>query len=170
MTSRTSFIDSNQVTSQRVERFQHYWRSKCANGPPPPRAVIDPFEIPRLLPYLVIAEIEPDPLRVRYRLVGTRVAEANGADYTNRYLDECDFAVEPLLLECYRRLIATRAPIFAYYEWNKSDWGRPRGAVGASETSFFPLSIDGAAIDAAINIADSDIRPYPPDAAWIASR
>jgi hypothetical protein len=63
-----------------------------------------PGRITRLLPYLVIAEIAPEPLRIRHRLVGTRVVEANGSDYTNRYLDECDFLVEPLLVECYRRL------------------------------------------------------------------
>ena len=60
------------------------------------RAAIDPTEIPRLLPYLVIAEIEASPLRVRYRLVGTRVVEDHGSDFTNRYLEDCDFAVDPI--------------------------------------------------------------------------
>jgi hypothetical protein len=111
------------------------------------------------------AEIERETMRIRYRLVGTRVAEANGSDYTNRYLDECNFAVEPLLNESYRRLIATRAPVFAYYEWNKRNWTGRRGSVGASETGFFPLSSDGDMVDFAISIADSDVRPYPGETA-----
>jgi hypothetical protein len=65
-----------------------------------------------------------------------------------------------LLTQCYRQLIATRAPVFAYYEWNKSDWRHQRGAVGASETGFFPLSGDGAIVDYAISIADPDVRPH----------
>lgn len=100
-------------------------------------------------------------MRVRYRLVGTRVVEANGADYTNCYLDEYNFAVEPLLIECYRRLVATRAPVFAHYEWNRSDWSRPTGGIGACQTGFFPLSSDGSTIDFVISIADSQVRPYP---------
>lgn len=88
------------------------------------------------------------------------MAEANGADFTNRYLDECGFAVEPLLVECYRQLVATSAPVFAYYEWNKSDWRKPRGQAGASESGFFPLSSGGGAVDGAISIADSDVPPY----------
>ncbi|HET6157441.1 MAG TPA: PAS domain-containing protein [Dongiaceae bacterium] len=163
MTSRSSLIDAGQVKSERVTRFHDYWRSKCAGGSLPSRTSINPTEIPRLLPYLVMAEIEREPLRVRYRLVGTRVVEANGADYTNRYLDECNFAVEPLLLSCYQQLVEMRAPVFAYYEWNKSDWRDRRGAVGASETGFFPLSSDGTVIDYAINIADSDVRPHRVD-------
>lgn len=158
MTSHSKLITAGELTSERVKRFQDYWQSKCKEGSPPRRGGIDPVEIPRLLPYIVIAEIEPEPFRIRYRLVGTRIAESHGADYTNRYLDECGFAVEPLLTECYRRLVAMRAPVFAYYEWNKRNWRRPQGAVGASETGFFPLSSDGIAIDGAINIADPDVR------------
>ena len=54
------------------------------------------------------------------------------------------------------------APVFAYYEWNKRNWRRLHGAVGASETGFFPLSSDGIAIDGAINVADSDVRRHWP--------
>lgn len=165
MTSHSTLIDVSQVASERVREFHRYWRGKAAGGLPPPRSAMDPVEIPRLLPYLVIAEIEREPLRVRYRLVGTRVAEANGSDFTNRYLDECNFAVEPLLTECYRQLVATRAPVFAHYEWNKKDWRKARGSVGASETGFFPLSSDGAVVDGAISIADSEVRPYPRETA-----
>lgn len=159
MTFHSKLIDLSHVTSERVRQFHDYWRGKSTDGSPPSRAAIDPVEIPRFLPYLVIAEIDREPLRVRYRLVGTRVAEANGSDFTNRYLDECGFAVEPLLVECYRRLVETSAPVFAYYEWNKSDWRKPRGAVGASESGFFPLSSNGSAVDGAIGIADSEVPP-----------
>ena len=162
MTAHSRLITAGELTSERVKRFHDYWRSKCKEGSPPERAAIDQAEIPRLLPYIVMAEIEPEPFRIRYRLVESRVAESHGADYTNRCLDECGFAVEPLLNEGYRRLVATRAPVFAYYEWNKRNWRRLHGAVGASETGFFPLSSDGIAIDGAINVADSDVRRHWP--------
>ena len=116
-----------------------------------------------MLPYLVIADIEASPLRVRYRLVGTQVVEDNGSDFTNRYLEDCNFAVEPMLHECYRRLVETQAPVFAYYEWHKVEWEGAKGAIGANETGFFPLSSDGANVDLAISLADPNVRPYPPD-------
>ena len=163
MTSRSNFIEAGQITSSRVGALHRYWQSKLRGGLLPTRAAIDPVEIPRLLPYLVIAEIESSPMRVRYRLVGTQVVEDNGSDFTNRYLEDCNFAVEPLLLECYRRLLETRVPVFAYYEWHKKEWQGAKGAVGANETGFFPLSSDGATVDLAISLADPNVRPYPPD-------
>jgi hypothetical protein len=161
MTSRSILIEAAAITSGRVGDLYRYWQSKCKDGGPPPRGAIDPVEIPRLLPFLVIAEIEDAPMRVRYRLVGTQVAEDNGADFTNRYLEDCGFAVESLLRECYRRLVETRAPVFAYYEWHKEELGSAKGAVGANETGFFPLSSDGTTVDSAISLADPNIRPLP---------
>ena len=163
MASRSTLIEAGQITSLRVEALHRYWQSKCRDGSLPTRAAIDPVEIPRLLPYLVIADIEASPLRVRYRLVGTQVVEDNGSDFTNRYLEDCSFAVEPLLHECYRRLVETQAPVFAYYEWNKVEWEGAKGAIGANETGFFPLSGDGATVDLAISLADPNVRPHPPD-------
>ena len=163
MASRSTVIDAAQVTSPRVEALYRYWQSKCDGATLPARPAIEPIEIPRLLPSLVIAEIEASPMRIRYRLVGTRVAEDNGADFTNRYLEDCNFAVEPLLRQCYRQLVETRAPVFAYYEWHKEEWRGAKGAVGANETGFFPLSSDGTKVDFAIALADPSVRPYAPD-------
>jgi hypothetical protein len=158
MTSRSAFIDAGAIMSARVRQLHHYWQSKCGDQAWPLRSAIDPIEIPRLLPFLVITEIETAPLRIRYRLVGTKVAEDNGADFTNRYLEECGFAVEAVLRECYRRLLESQAPVFAYYEWHKEQLRGSKGAVGANETGFFPLSSDGTKIDRAICLADP-VRP-----------
>ena len=106
----------------------------------------------------MVVEIEREPLRVRYPLVGTRVAEAHGSDYTNLYLDQCDFAAAPLLIECYRRWSRRARRSMPITNGTRAGWSRPRGAVGASQTGFFPLSSDGTAIDGAISIADSDLR------------
>ncbi len=58
-----------------------YWRSKCDGQGPPRKAVIDPTEIPQILPDLLIYErIAPDHFRVR--VVGTRVTTRIGVDPT----------------------------------------------------------------------------------------
>ena len=67
-----------------------YWQHKRGSRRLPSRADIDPTEIPRLLPNLLISEFVPgDPTgRWRYRLAGTAVAAAFGRNPTGRYIDE----------------------------------------------------------------------------------
>lgn len=73
-----------------LRTFFQYWQSKRPpNGGVPQRSAIDPVEIPELLPSVFLADIEHGPQdRVRYRLIGTRIVEHEGADYTGYYLDE----------------------------------------------------------------------------------
>ncbi len=157
MTSRCVFLEFRDITSPYLQEFAAYWRGKLRDGRLPHPGAIDPTEIPGLLPFVVIAQLEAAPLRVRYRLVGTRVVEAHGTDYTNRYLDECGFLIEAELMECYRRLVSRGAPVFMYYEWERETWPRARSSIGASESGFFPLSSDGVAIDRAISFADPSV-------------
>jgi hypothetical protein len=161
MDSRSLFISPDQITSPIVREFSAYWEAKKGVAAAPTRSAIDPLEIRHLLPYLVIVALEPAPFRVRYRLVGTRVVESHGADFTNRYLDECGFLIEKELTECYRRTAAEGAPVYLYFEWMREDWPHDQGRSGASESGFYPLSSDGVAIDMAINIADPNIAPRP---------
>ncbi len=157
MTSRCLFIEPHDITSSALKEFASYWRSKMVGERLPLPSAIDPTEIPGLLPFLVIAQIEAAPFRVRYRLVGTRLVEAHGADYTNRYLDECGFLIEAELTQCYRRVGTDRAPVFLYYEWERRDLPRGQSRMGASETGFFPLSSDGVTVDRVISFADPGV-------------
>ena len=53
----------------------------------PRRADLDPTEIPRLLPDVMLVDVL-ETGRYRYRLIGTRNARAHGVNATGRYLDE----------------------------------------------------------------------------------
>lgn len=62
-------------------RFLAYWLSKLEAGRVPSKAAIDPTEMPRLLPDLVLYErLAPDAFRVR--LAGTAVVRRLGVDPT----------------------------------------------------------------------------------------
>jgi len=68
--------------------FFAYWQGKRRGGLLPARADIEPTEIPQLLPNIFLIDVVAgDPLRFRFRLVGTRIAELEG-EMTNRFLDE----------------------------------------------------------------------------------
>lgn len=61
-----------------------YWTNKRAGRPSPERADIDPTEIPRLLPHLILIDVRREPLDLVYRLVGTEVVSADGMELTGR--------------------------------------------------------------------------------------
>jgi hypothetical protein len=65
-----------------------YWQSKCGIRTMPCRRDIDPTEIPRLLPNIQLTELVDGGKRIRYRLAGTEIVNAYGAELTGKYFDE----------------------------------------------------------------------------------
>lgn len=91
------------LRSARIKSLYAYWRQLAQDGVPR-RADIDPMRIKPLLPYILIAEMSDEPMRVRYRLVGTEVVRFTGMELTGRYLDDIkmdDFSLSELL-QAYR--------------------------------------------------------------------
>ncbi|MEP0708963.1 PAS domain-containing protein [Parvibaculum sp.] len=65
-----------------------YWERKRGARRMPAPSDIDPVEIPRLMPWITIADVTYHPLDFRYRLVGTRIVEMGGIDRTGQSLRE----------------------------------------------------------------------------------
>jgi PAS domain len=53
----------------------------------PGRSDFDPMKIPELLPYIFMDDVFYDPLRFRFRLVGTEIARGLGFDPTGEFRD-----------------------------------------------------------------------------------
>jgi hypothetical protein len=132
-----------------IRTLHRWWLDKSA-GDIPDRADLDPADLKPLLPNLFIVDVEHDPFRIRYRLVGTRAAEATGYDITGHYLDNllAADAGEPWM-DHYHAAYRNRAPIF--------------GAVGAAtrtggrfeyEFGLFPLRNGGTAVGQFVSIED----------------
>lgn len=125
----------------------------------PARADIDPADIKALLPQIILARIEHNPLRVKYSVLGTASAEAAGFDYTGRYLDELTFDSEidtdwPAI---YRELVQEKQPIAGTCLFRTASIDRPyRVAV-------FPLSRDGDVVDHAISYEHLTLSPLERD-------
>ena len=73
----------------RIAELYHYWLS-IRPGPKllPGRQHFDPIDIPQLLQWIWLADVQHDPLRFRYRLVGTQHVGQFGTDPTGRWFDE----------------------------------------------------------------------------------
>ncbi len=137
-----------------IAELHQYWLSLRAGRPMPRRADIDPADIPHLLPAIALVDIETAPFRVRYRLVGTRLVQDMGHDFTGFYLDELRFDKPDELLALYRRAVDEKAPAF-----RSGTWRRPDGVVWGLETAALPLSEDGARVTQCLAIEDfNDMR------------
>lgn len=150
--NRTSVIYASvdALRSKSVAELYAYWRSKLNGRAMPAPADIDPTEIPQLLPSIIIAEYLGDPVRTRYRLVGTLQVYYNGLDFTGLYLDEIDWGIENEFVRLvHRTLRETAAPVFGHYEWSFRD-----GIHGFAEFGVFPLSADGKTVTRCLGIDD----------------
>src|SRR5215467_6340811 len=107
-----------------VRQLRDYWESKQRGRVMPERADIDPCEIKPLLPYLMISDLFSDPLRVRFRLAGTKVCETFGFNIDGRWLEELSVAPDvQFWVAQYGRMIATQMPVY----------GRTSGMQGGFE-------------------------------------
>ncbi len=66
----------------------HHWSGLCKAGTIPLRSDLDPIDIPHLLPYIILAECYDAGRRIKFRLTGSDIAFAPGADLTGLFLHE----------------------------------------------------------------------------------
>jgi hypothetical protein len=144
------WTDIGQTKAPMIKELHGYWLSKCGNAALPDRSLIDPAEIKSLLPNILIAEPSHPPFRVRYRLIGSRVAAASGMDLTGRYIDELIAADDEVDWQgCYHRVWSEKIPLYG-------DVGVPtlHGDQFRYEWGIFPLSKGGDNVEQFIAIED----------------
>lgn len=133
------------ITDDRLQQALDYWRQKAGERSMPGRSDIEPGEIPRLLPDLMLVDVQPDG-RYRYRLIGTANTDAHGFNATGRYLDEVLPGPEyrAHVLRLYDECVASRRPVYS-----ESLFISPRHRVTERHTKvlFMPLSDDGGTIN-----------------------
>jgi hypothetical protein len=132
----------DDLQNPRLVRLYRHWEAIRGARAMPSRAAFDPVDVPELLGNLILVEVLRQPLRFRYRLIGSRLTERVGRDMTGRFFDEVP---EPLYRERLR-------------EWHGGTVAEraPRGGVTARrllqrwapyEILTLPLSEDGVEVD-----------------------
>jgi hypothetical protein len=141
----------SEISSGLIQQFHRQYLQICRNGRLPSRADIDPSNFKRILPNVILADIEGDPFRVRYRLCGTKVTEFCG-NLTGRYLDEIgasDLWSTAAYLHQYQTAAAEARPVFGF------DWMLGRfGARHPFQIGIWPLASDGRNVDMCIAVED----------------
>jgi PAS domain-containing protein len=147
-------LEYSQLDSPRVRRFREYWQTRrTAQRIVPLRADLDPTDLRSLLPNLLIIEVERQPTRFRYRLVGTRVVEFNKQDFTGLYLGAIGWEGEAQFVDACTDIAAGREPLYGFYTWT-----RRNGMIGKCEFGAFPFSHDGETVAQIVALEDYD---YP---------
>lgn len=150
MVSQLSTRRFEEITSTKIRRLHDYWNSKRRSGQEFPfREDIEATELRDVLPLVSISDVEYEPLRFRYRLVGTRVVEYNQQEFTGKYLGEVGWVDEHLLLGAYVKAVTDRQPHFGVYTWDLRT-----GSAGRCEFAMLPLTNDGRAIHQILAIED----------------
>jgi hypothetical protein len=142
------------VIPEQLEIYD-YW-CRCAGGRTmPTREDINPRDIPRLLPFVSLIEIERRPTRYRIRLAGTRLYDVYNGEITGKYVDELDWgAKRDYWISSYRRVVEAALPaqgiVRAPYEmtehltqfWLRLPLADPDGQVRMilSYDAFVPVS------------------------------
>lgn len=135
---------------ERIVKFYDYWLAMHpARSVLPGRQHFDPARVPALLPWLWLIDFQRDPLRFKYRLIGTGHVRELGFDPTARWLDEVHprFATS----SSYDQFIATV---------DRAEIGFYRGSPGfytkrdymAAERLLLPLARNGADVDLLLGI------------------
>jgi hypothetical protein len=128
--------------SPMVRELHAWWQAHRGQSDIPDRRDLDPAALRSLLPNLFIADVEPAPFRIRYRLVGTKAVRVTGFDITGRYLDEL-LSVEPEVpwMDYYRIVYESRAPLLGSVVVSAS-----AGGTFTYEFGLFPLTRGGTEI------------------------
>jgi hypothetical protein len=126
--------------------FYRYWESRCGGRALPRRADIDPSHIPALLPNVQLIDVLDGGSRFRFRLVGTAIVAAFGAELTGRYFDEVMTAQRlAIAVGHYRRVCENMRPIYICAAYTTTRYGD----IIASRV-IAPLSADSVAVNMAI--------------------
>ncbi|MHA1537085.1 MAG: PAS domain-containing protein [Alphaproteobacteria bacterium] len=151
------------------ESVHGYWRGCAGANPMPARRDIDPvIDLGSLVENLILIDVERDPLRFRFRLVGTVVVELVGADMTGMYLDEAVETEEQIALiqtDCEAIVNLGQAMVSQV----RFPFGNARGNIDY-ECLLMPLSDDAKNVNMILGVSapvDSGVRPAPAKASLI---
>jgi hypothetical protein len=129
----------------RVLRFFKYWLAlKPAQGLPG-RQHFDPLDIPDLMSRVWMLDVLREPLRYRYRLVGTKRAEIFRRDITGEFFDDVHSRSHDER-ETYGRFFTSVRDRVATYRRGNLVGVHEKEHVGV-ETCIVPMARDGQTVD-----------------------
>ena len=105
-----------EIDHPKLRQLYDYWDSKRAGRAMPARPDIDPLEIRPLLTNLALIDVEQEPRRYRYRLVGTELVGILGQELTGKYLDEMPLLYRTFAVGAYAEIMDRKTPTYHVFD------------------------------------------------------
>jgi hypothetical protein len=120
-----------------------YWRRVGGGRCMPSRRDLDPVDIPRLLPFVMLVDVLSGPLDFKFRLIGTEVSAIIARHSLGRRFSTIPhMAVGNQVWAEYEAVVNTREPLAASIGYVGND-----NRVRAVRHALMPLSNSGKAVD-----------------------
>lgn len=147
-------FDPGKLSAPRLREALAYWRSKLAGRAMPSRRDLDPVDMPRLLPYVMLMDVLVGPLDFRYRLIGTEARSILKHDYTGiRFSELPGKGKGSIVWDNCEQVVATGAP----YSRNVPYVG-PERYVRGCENLLMPLSENGIDVNMIVKVISFELR------------
>lgn len=161
MSSPSQQIDFAELDPQSLPvQFLEYWKRISPQGRLPGRQHLDPVDIPQILPWLALVDVQRKGETLDYlvRLVGTANVRLVGLDPTGmRLRDSFEQSIVEPIIEVYDRTVTAAEPGC----WIVSVPSRQKEFI-LCYRALFPLARDGQTVDmlAALLVPiKGDLRP-----------
>ncbi len=119
------------------------WESKCRSDRLPSQSDINPAEIVRLLPSIMLIDVILPGPQFRYRLVGTDEVRHRGFDPTGKTFEEAYSGLDGDYCDGNYRYVATSGK----HLFDTSPGTTAMGNLADVQTLFVPLAGDGKTVD-----------------------
>ncbi len=132
----------DKIETPCLRRLYAYWDERRQGREFPARRDLDPLDFRYALGHVLLLDVLAEPLRFRFRLHGSVLAERAGYDMTGKMIDELPNAANRrVLIERCHALVTVRQPLAVI---NERVLGRRRFGY---EAVWLPLAKDGRTID-----------------------
>jgi hypothetical protein len=140
----SAIITEQELTSELIIEGFRYWQSKRNGNAIPARSEFDPLlEIPGLVRFMMLKDVQWEPLDFRYRLVGTGLLNHLSADWTGKFMSEVEYQRPPSTIWDYHRQVAESGqPLFI-----KPNYVGPHKDYLFIESVMLPLANDHRRVD-----------------------
>jgi hypothetical protein len=128
-----------------VLEILNYWYAKRGERRMPSPQDIDPVDFARHMPNLMMIQVDHDPFRLTYRLIGEQVAYSHGANFRGRPVLDVNEQMPNLgtmLHELYKAVAVLRRPVGVGGTMEFAGGGHM-----TFEAAYMPLSFDGERTD-----------------------
>jgi hypothetical protein len=140
----SAIVTQQEITSELVIGGLRYWESKRSGNHIPARCEFDPLlEVPGLVRFMMLKDVQRDPLDFRYRLVGTGLRHHMTTDWTGKFMSEVEYQRPPSTIWDYHKQVAESGqPLFI-----KPNYVGPHKDYLFIESVMLPLAKDHRNVD-----------------------